>query len=416
MIGLVNDYFYTSAPAGIIVPYAATGAAPTGWTLFTAPNTGQPGFPGSYIVGAGNTYAVAEEGIGGAPDGYVVFSSASDGAHAIPLNGTSRENVMTGPNAHSNIAESYYRGAFGTSAEGAHTHTITGKPTIGYNQVQFIRASTQRDFFPAKSLLLTTNGTTIPGLSEFTSVSPLTSARLLRAGSSIQQGSTGISPTMVAGEGKHKHNWTYYDAPDDSSKTVKSRPPYYNSKNPNLSGQAGGHEHDINDTVLNIDDIKKVYLAAWTKTSGFLGFQGMIGFWQNATPPVGWAMCDGNNGTLDLRDFFIMMVSRTHAKRGTKEGSGNTVTVSHLDHENMLASNHFGYFGIAGNPIHHYHWQKDDEAWPSIEWVSAAGVKKNVLQVSQHTDIAFDHYHPGTESGPVSFLPQYYALYIIQKI
>lgn len=33
--------------------------------------------------------------------------------------------------------------------------------------------------------------------------------------------------------------------------------------------------------------------------------KGIIVAWNNATPPTGWALCDGNNGTPDLRGRFI---------------------------------------------------------------------------------------------------------------
>ena len=37
--------------------------------------------------------------------------------------------------------------------------------------------------------------------------------------------------------------------------------------------------------------------------------RGVIVAWSNATPPAGWALCDGANGTPDLRGRFIRMAS-----------------------------------------------------------------------------------------------------------
>jgi microcystin-dependent protein len=55
---------------------------------------------------------------------------------------------------------------------------------------------------------------------------------------------------------------------------------------------------------------------------------GFIGMWSGstATVPTGWALCDGTNGTPDLRDRFIVGAGSTYAVGAT--GGANTVTLT----------------------------------------------------------------------------------------
>lgn len=53
---------------------------------------------------------------------------------------------------------------------------------------------------------------------------------------------------------------------------------------------------------------------------------GLICMWSGSTPPDGWALCDGENGTPDLRGRFVLGNSASHAI-GSKGGS-ETVTLT----------------------------------------------------------------------------------------
>ena len=52
--------------------------------------------------------------------------------------------------------------------------------------------------------------------------------------------------------------------------------------------------------------------------------QGTIVLWSGATAPSGWAICDGNNGTPDLRNLWVVGAGDTYALDAT----GGSLTTS----------------------------------------------------------------------------------------
>lgn len=68
--------------------------------------------------------------------------------------------------------------------------------------------------------------------------------------------------------------------------------------------------------------------TTWTSAQGFV--TGMIMLWSGsiASVPSGWALCNGANGTPDLRDRFIVGAGNSYAV-GATGGSANAIVVSH---------------------------------------------------------------------------------------
>ena len=64
--------------------------------------------------------------------------------------------------------------------------------------------------------------------------------------------------------------------------------------------------------------------SALTGISAFVS--GMIMMYNSATAPSGWYLCDGNNGTPDLRDKFIVGAGSSYSVGDN--GGNNTVTIS----------------------------------------------------------------------------------------
>lgn len=91
-------------------------------------------------------------------------------------------------------------------------------------------------------------------------------------------------------------------------------------------------KQEILDMIRTNDEINR--LAALPK--------GSIIIWTSEDIPNGWAICDGTNGTPDLRDRFIVGAGNTYTLNAT--GGENTVTLT----DNQVG-NHYHAFGYHNN-------------------------------------------------------------------
>ena len=422
MIGFVDPYTFTSIPAGLIVPYNAAGAAPAGWSLLTTPNIGVAGYSGCYIAGAGTAYSVGQSGIGGTPSGQVTFNSAGDynaenGLHQ----GTQYFTTKTGGNYLGPTPAAANRIAVDGQFTGTHNHKIDVTPTIVYTQTQFIKAGSQMEKFPANSILLNTTHSAIPWLT-----ATYTNNTLLRAGNSIAQSSPAPPVVLVNDSIKHTHSWDYWDEPTFDP-AVLWAPWNFIWRYPGSyknDGLEGGHTHPTS-SVYMAEYIKKVYTTAWTYASDFIGFHGMIAFWDalgGAAIPSGWQLCNGTNGTIDMRDHFIMMSTTTNLSLGRQGNNMIDITATTVP-QGSVNPNLGGIFGGPSNflansdfgnnstPPTSYHNHLD----AAREGRSGDGVGC-FDRIVYHGREAINHYHPGTEGLGLSFYPQFCALYIIQKM
>lgn len=88
-----------------------------------------------------------------------------------------------------------------------------------------------------------------------------------------------------------------------------------------------------------LTDSTGTVIGTWDNIYGFIGTAsatgatipaGLISLWSGSigSIPVGWYLCDGTNGTPDLRDRFIVGAGTTYAVTATG-GSTDTVLVTH---------------------------------------------------------------------------------------
>jgi len=149
---------------------------------------------------------------------------------------------------------------------------------------------------------------------------------------------------------------------------------------------------------------------------------GMIMMWSGSisTIPSGWLLCNGSNGTPDLRNKFIIGAhSDTSGIANTTITGSNTQSGGSAD---AIVVNHT-HTGTTNNNGTHSHliWGQDNGAPPTGGASNeVANVENPTSFFSRSTDTAGDHNHTFTtaaagSSGTNANLPPYYALAYIMK-
>lgn len=328
--------FYTAdaIPAGLIIPYTGgAGGAPAGWSLFSDAN-------GKYIVGAGSTYAADENGAG---DGSTNKAVAGGGHHG-------------GGNA---ATYGSYAGKVDYDNAGNHTHTATINYTPPYQQCYLIKADSEVSVIPQ-------NGVIFLGGSHGSLTNIWTDGYMFQAGAGTGTGGS-ANPTLTTDSaGAHNHGTSVGKGQSSGSSRWYSNTNY------------GSHSHSNAGTVTN--NLYKAALAAYTDAaSSFSVESGMIAMWQGAVAPTGWVLCDGTNGTDDLRDYFVKCVAAASA--GGTAGTGQIQVTATFTHGN--------------------HKHQDYDAYATD--ASRTGYHDNL----SHANHSFDETY--------TWMPPYYALTFIQK-
>ena len=135
--------------------------------------------------------------------------------------------------------------------------------------------------------------------------------------------------------------------------------------------------------------------------------KGAIIMWSGSitTIPSGWTLCNGANGTPDLRNRFVIGSGSAYPV-GTTGGSKDAIVVEHT---------HTGIAATAGSHTH-------GSTTPSDFTYGGDGWNKAVKYDSRgNTNSSGEHTHPLTinqagSSGTNANLPPYYALAFIMKL
>lgn len=164
-----------------------------------------------------------------------------------------------------------------------------------------------------------------------------------------------------------------------------------------------------------LSDAALVQIASYDNLYGILGAaptvapipSGAIVLWSGSigSIPVGWNLCDGTNGTPNLKDSFIVGAGNVYPVAGTG-GSANTIVVSH----NHTATS------VVTDPGHTH--SSNAVYLVTGGGISGGGTGTANATINPNTTgvtVATTNQPAGT-SGTGANLPPYFALAYIQKL
>ena len=160
-------------------------------------------------------------------------------------------------------------------------------------------------------------------------------------------------------------------------------------------------------TIQTLDDIYPILQNAPESAPAVP--TGAILLWSGSTGsvPSGWLLCDGTNGTPDLRDRFIIGAGNTYAVNATG-GTADSVVVSHTHTATSVVT----------DPTHS-HMSNANGAYNGGGAGAAMGTSGNspgyaTTSVATGITVATTNASTGV-SGTGANIPPYYALAYIQK-
>ena len=162
--------------------------------------------------------------------------------------------------------------------------------------------------------------------------------------------------------------------------------------------KVGNNVYNLKDDAArkSIDTINDDLNTIKTKIEG-LGniISGMIMIWSGSSDniPDGWILCDGNNGTPDLTDKFVIGAGSTYAVGKTGGESSHVLTIDEM-------------------PKHSHKMKYDSIGWTAIRQSSGTN------GIVENTTSSYDGQYSTEEVGNGNAhnnMPPYYALCYIMK-
>jgi len=297
--------FAYAVPLGLIM-MSADGSIPSGWSRFSAAD-------GYYIAGAGNSYGVGAAAQTWSSNTGTSSTTGSHNGHDFDAKDSSDSN-RTYP---------------ADVVAGDHSHTVSvDSYQLPMQRMVLIKANAGGPTLPAYCMGF--------GTSTLSGFSVLSSIGFLNGYSSVGAVSESLS-VLVSNSGSHQHG-------------IGSC--YSGSYAPTNSIGTSVHTHTVSASATQA--IKRAVLQGLYKASAYSPVAGLIGMWEGVSPPSGWVLCDGNNGTVDLRDYFILFST---SGDGTRSGD-NTVSFTITIGTNSWTHNHAGAVTVNGVNYYNRYWTK----------------------------------------------------------
>lgn len=360
-------FFGGGFPKGIILPFYSSGAVPNGWDEYTAPygrtilgaDSSRPPKSASGQSSTTHTGAVATAGTHGGTaavwNGH--FNGDGDCVYCIKYDGDAHEGYNAGGHTHSNI-----------------TGTVSIIPPK--TGLRFLKANTDAGGLPARVSIL--SSIDLPPVMEdvpagFTELD--FSGRYMGGDNSpaVQDGGTGVhlsSAVLTSYAGSHSHGGVW--------RTL------YTHTNAEYAVNAGNHRHS-GYAKADARNYAYRYLSVWYSASAEIAASpNMIGMWEGTSAPEGWTICNGLNGTPDLRNRFVR-----YGADGNRGTAGGSLSVGLSTYTNTDAT-------------HHHR--------PTTSNANAAAPELRV----KHTE-AVGHFHQSSTTSK-ALMPPYYALTFIMKL
>ena len=280
---------YIPVPTGLILPYNSDGADPSGWTTWTDAD-------GCHIIGAGDTYAVNDTAVS---EGSKTVTVPASGGH-----------TQAGYNNYAHGAD-----GCGGTAEPAHDHDMSFTYVPPYQKSRLIKADAGEIAIPQNAAVWTWDTTPATLDNIWTGESMYMSNTTLGTG-----GTNSITGRSSDTQPNHDHGG------------IRGAQVHGYPADRKIGKASGGHTH-TGITVTMTNTLRRYALAAWEHASNsFDVASNLIGMYESLTPPANWVLCDGDNGTPDLRNYFIKNVA--DADKGVATGNGTVTATANLTHSN----------------------------------------------------------------------------------